>query len=454
MTSNKLKTKITLIIIIILSITTGANTCYSSILFVREYEKALKNEVFVIGESLKLQIDRLLALGIDFEDIMGFDTQCQEVTAKYKHIHYALVVDSNGIVLFTNDPFQQDKSINDPFIIYALNTGKNRVTNFSIGHESYYAFIISLQDNQYQPLGAILLGVPKSIVTQKTSMLIIYSILISFASFIIAFFLITIVLNTWITKPLLQLERAVREIRLKGTEAFTKVKIKNRDEIGRLAYSFNRMAKDLQETTVSKKYMDSIIASMTDALIVLDPQMKIKTINQAVQEILNYEVTELLEQPAKLLFLKKEDSPFQGKTLVSLLRDGVLANYEMTFKRKDGGRTPVLFSCSLLKDSDGEIKHLVCTAKDITERKEAEKALREQSEKLAHSNADLREFAYIASHDLQEPLRKIIVFSARLREKFSAQLNEQGVDYLNRIHNATRRMSSLINSLLTYSRVS
>jgi PAS domain S-box-containing protein len=453
MTTNKLKTKITLIIIIIISVTIGASTWHSSMLFVREYKKVFKNEVFVIGESLKLKIDRLLALGIDIKDVTDFDIQCQKVTEKYSYIDYALVVDSTGIILFKNDPFQQYTHINDPLIINAINLGQNRVTSFFVARKKYYAFSIPLENNGGQPLGALLLGIPKKVITEKTSKLVIYSILFSFISIIISLFLITVVLTTWVTKPLLQLDQAVREIRLKGTEAFSKIKIKNRDEIGRLAYSFNRMAKDLKETTVSKKYMDSIINSMTDVLIVLDPQMKIKTINQAVQEMLEYEADEILGKSVDLLFLKQKESFFQGKPLLSLFESGVLTNYETTFKRKDGGRTPVLLSCSILKDSNGEIEHLVCTAKDITERKEAEQVLKKQTEKLAHSNMELREFTYIASHDLQEPLRKIIVFSDRLQEKFSHQLSEQGIDYLNRIHNATRRMSSLINSLLTYSRV-
>jgi light-regulated signal transduction histidine kinase (bacteriophytochrome) len=73
--------------------------------------------------------------------------------------------------------------------------------------------------------------------------------------------------------------------------------------------------------------------------------------------------------------------------------------------------------------------------------------------KLERSNKELQDFASVASHDLQEPLRKIQAFSDRLRSRCAAALDEQGRDYLDRIQNAAGRMHTLINDLLTYARV-
>ncbi|NEQ69680.1 MAG: PAS domain S-box protein, partial [Symploca sp. SIO2D2] len=76
-----------------------------------------------------------------------------------------------------------------------------------------------------------------------------------------------------------------------------------------------------------------------------------------------------------------------------------------------------------------------------------------QRQELARSNVELQQFAYIASHDLQEPLRKIQAFGDRLKVKFSQELTDQGQDYLERMQNAARRMQILINDLLSLSRV-
>jgi signal transduction histidine kinase len=85
------------------------------------------------------------------------------------------------------------------------------------------------------------------------------------------------------------------------------------------------------------------------------------------------------------------------------------------------------------------------------QRSEAE--LRAYNRKLSESNRDLTDFAYVASHDLQEPLRKIMAFGDRLKSKYSDELGETGSDYLDRMQNAAGRMQTLIEDLLTFSRV-
>ncbi len=97
---------------------------------------------------------------------------------------------------------------------------------------------------------------------------------------------------------------------------------------------------------------------------------------------------------------------------------------------------------------------------DITELKKTEGALRESEEKLREfagqlerSNRELQDFAYVASHDLQEPLRKIVVFGERLKDKAASQLQPETLDYLERMQKAAGRMQTLINDLLSFSRV-
>ena len=74
-------------------------------------------------------------------------------------------------------------------------------------------------------------------------------------------------------------------------------------------------------------------------------------------------------------------------------------------------------------------------------------------DELERSNRELQDFAYVASHDLQEPLRKIVVFSERLRERANEALEPESRDYLERMQKAASRMQNLINGLLTFSRV-
>ncbi|WP_442796186.1 PAS domain-containing protein [Pelobium manganitolerans] len=106
-----------------------------------------------------------------------------------------------------------------------------------------------------------------------------------------------------------------------------------------------------------------------------------------------------------------------------------------------------------VKNTAGEVFNVMVVMHDITEMKKVQKSLELKVEELNNSNQDLEQFAYVASHDLQEPLRKIRAFGDRLQSKFSQDIAEEGLDYIKRMQNASERMQTLIDDLLTYSRV-
>ncbi len=102
----------------------------------------------------------------------------------------------------------------------------------------------------------------------------------------------------------------------------------------------------------------------------------------------------------------------------------------------------------------GQVAVSIENARQFAARKQTEDRLVTYTAKLEASNRDLQEFAYVAAHDLQEPLRKVLAFGDRLAIKYNDALDETGVDYLRRMQDASRRMQTLINDLLSFSRVS
>jgi light-regulated signal transduction histidine kinase (bacteriophytochrome) len=104
-------------------------------------------------------------------------------------------------------------------------------------------------------------------------------------------------------------------------------------------------------------------------------------------------------------------------------------------------------------NENGVMIGAVLIFKDITERKRVEETIAQKADELTRSNAELEQFAFVASHDLQEPLRKIQAFGDRLKLKIGEAIPAEGQDYLQRMQNAAARMSTLINDLLTFSRV-
>lgn len=127
--------------------------------------------------------------------------------------------------------------------------------------------------------------------------------------------------------------------------------------------------------------------------------------------------------------------------------------HEHRMIHKDGTERWVLCRGSAVRDQDGKPYRMAGSLTDISDRKEIALALTRQTEELARSNQELEQFAYIASHDLQEPLRKIETFGDRLKHKYGSDLDPQALDYLFRMQNAATRMRSLIQGLLTFSRV-
>ncbi len=200
---------------------------------------------------------------------------------------------------------------------------------------------------------------------------------------------------------------------------------------------------------ISRDYFQAIIDSMMDILIVTDADDRITFVNRTTCEYLGYSPEELLGRDVKTLF---DGDPLDCLQFDEILERSSFKNIEKNIRTSSGRYLTLLISGSLVV-SDDEVQSIVFIGKDITDLKRAEEKLKEYTEELLRKNKELQDFAYIASHDLQEPLRKIRAFGERLVRKYKEQLDEQGQDYLKRMMNASERMQQLISGLLMYSRV-
>lgn len=125
---------------------------------------------------------------------------------------------------------------------------------------------------------------------------------------------------------------------------------------------------------------------------------------------------------------------------------------EATITTEDGNKKQLETYGKIIRDKNGNAIKVIGTTRDVTRLREYEKGLEEKIKELNRSNTELEDFAYVASHDLQEPLRKLTAFSERLQSKFTAVLGKEGMMYLERIVAATENMRILIDNLLEFSR--
>ncbi|HVH11640.1 MAG TPA: PAS domain S-box protein, partial [Longimicrobium sp.] len=149
------------------------------------------------------------------------------------------------------------------------------------------------------------------------------------------------------------------------------------------------------------------------------------------------------------------DDLYADLSQVERLLAGEAEWYEMEkrYIRRDGTVVWILLTASLVRDGESRALYFVAQIQDITERLGAQAQLAAYARELERSNRELADFAYVASHDLQEPLRKIQAFGDLLAERSGPALDATGRDSLERMQGAARRMSDLVRALLDYSRV-
>ena len=237
--------------------------------------------------------------------------------------------------------------------------------------------------------------------------------------------------------------------KLRGGDFDAMVQVITRDELGDAAESFNRLCRDLSDTTVSMKYLDSVLESLPDPLFICTEDGAVLKANRAAAEFSGhafrqgeaYNVREMLEQ--------QTEGAVEPFGLLSW--SGRINELDLWFKTADGRRRPVMLSAAIIA-LHGH-RQVLMLLKDTAMHKEAEAKMAQYLKELESVNSELDAFAHTVSHDLKEPLRGIEMFSGMLLSDYAPKMDPQAIDYLNRIVKASGRMRRLIDDLLSYARV-
>ncbi len=198
--------------------------------------------------------------------------------------------------------------------------------------------------------------------------------------------------------------------------------------------------------------IEKLIEHSSDLITIRDNSGKVVFRSPSIKNILGYEPEEVDKYDSFELI-----HPDDVENLANSMKDlenGKIEFYkhEYRFKHKDGSWRVMEGVAKSVDDEDG-LHGIIVNSRDITQRKQDEEKLKLYTAKLERSNRELQDFAYVASHDLQEPLRKVQAFGDRLERKCAESLQDEGRDYIRRMRDASFRMQILINDLLTFSRI-
>jgi two-component system, chemotaxis family, sensor kinase Cph1 len=216
-----------------------------------------------------------------------------------------------------------------------------------------------------------------------------------------------------------------------------------------------------KDLLLANEYNRNLIETSLDPLVTIGPDGKITDVNRATEEVTGYSSKELVGTD----FADYFTNPKKAKTgYQKVFQEGEVRDYPLKIKHRHGSTTPVLYNASVYKNESGDVVGVFAAARDITERQKAEDAFRvywesleeqveQRTEELAKSNADLKQFAYVASHDLREPLRMITSFLQLLERRYNDQLDEDANEFIGFAVDGAKRLDTMIMDLLEYSRV-
>jgi len=221
---------------------------------------------------------------------------------------------------------------------------------------------------------------------------------------------------------------------LSQTNDRLRVEIAKREEGRRAALNLMQDAQLAQVALrESEERLRALFEGIDDALFVHDTKGRLLECNPAACSILHYPREQLLSMSISHI-LREQEEESTAKWLIT----------------QDQLPIPVLVHTSTIKYSGK--KAFLTVARDITELKNIQDELRASNEQLRESNSALEEYARVASHDLQEPLRKVESFAQVLMEDYGSKIDEQGREYLDIMVNSARRMRRLIRDVLAFSR--
>jgi PAS domain S-box-containing protein len=212
--------------------------------------------------------------------------------------------------------------------------------------------------------------------------------------------------------------------------------------------------RDMTEYRRAQEYraqISALVEASRYALVSYTPAGVVLTWNHGAQNLYGWTPDEMIGRNVSVL-IPEQGLAEHADQIARIAAGAGPQEYEATRHRNDGKTVEVAVSKSPIYDARGNFIAISTISYDITERMRAERELRERTQELARSNAELEQFAYVVSHDLQEPLRMIASYLQLLSKRYQGRFDKDADDFINFAAGGAMRMKQIIRDLLDYSR--